>query len=1205
MPDLTEVTGTIPASTARRRAEEILRDKMESDSQNSLAFVLDRWSDFGRDLGFDAALSNLQPDPGFELDDERMKALTEGIDTDLIPLFARAHSDEHAFLIRGQLLEQQARREEIARMGARGTALSLLAGITDPTSVLAGLATGGLGSAVAAAGRMGRLGSLAARGLITGGAFAGLEYEKSRVNPSIGGVDIARQGVTGAVLGGLGGDEAVAALSRPARFAVVGGAAAGAGAAVDVPAFLSESLSGRDVVYNMALNFGLNGVMAAIPGAQARPETALRRGMAEAGARVKARIEREDAVASGATITEKGGKHFSSIDERAGSEADIASIQARMTDDPVGAMEDLADLATIGKITIEAEPRPTKAAVPTESLGAATAAEVSANAARQTETPDFEIGDFQTDGIFDERWSAMKIKGAGFSIRIDPGHLPGTNESARVRLAANLIFGDNLPKWDGSPSREAGLPWVERTAGASTAEYFNTFDAAYGSHKKNARAAGKKPMSVAEFDTAVTRASRRFTDTSVLDPDVKKAADAFRALHKKGYELARRHNAEGFDNFEHDPNHASRVYDREAVAAAVRAHGASEVVRLFSEAVQRHNPDVPGNVARRVAEAIVKRAALASHRQGFADLMDITGAAGRDRLVESLSELGLPASAIDEIAGHVFQSKDPAGRSAVARRRIGLDETHEITTRAGRLALEDLLENSSQVLALRYARATAGAAALARIYERLTPVASGDAPARRPPSTPAALRKILEDEASTLLGVETGQLDQARLTRDLDIVEAGLRLVAGEPLWENTRFDTALRVIRNMNVGKLLSGAGTAIQNFGEFFQVLSENGPAAVARQFPDVVASFFNRDADGNIATPLLRDLEHWTGLGTDFTTRRVLSHADPSYEVGQIKTGPVERFSARFARIGTSIGGLAHAQTALERIAAASIAQKWWDAARSGSLKLSEKRLASMGLTADEASRILPQLREHGEKLRGMFGPRLGSLNLHKWASAEDASLFLDALTKTARRQVLKPGASDLPLWMHSGTARVFTQLRTFALGAWVNKALYGLKMNDVTAYTAFAMEAVGASILYGLRTYLDSAGKPDRERYLRERLAPKAILAAGISRSAWASVLPMGFDTVWSDLLGHEPVFSPARSTGLQGGLFEGTATGNWVQGVGRSIKSSRALFDRNYTFSKRDARALRDALWAPRVTGIYNVLDQLMSRLPNKSTADEK
>jgi hypothetical protein len=120
------------------------------------------------------------PQPGYSTyaNPEDWKGLTEGIAPEYHNEFLDAASPAHAQYIRGRLLEKQNDLQTLADMGTLGTVGRLAYGVTEPTALIAGLLSGGVGMGTKA----GTLVKTLTGAAVGGGTMAGVEKLRQSVN---------------------------------------------------------------------------------------------------------------------------------------------------------------------------------------------------------------------------------------------------------------------------------------------------------------------------------------------------------------------------------------------------------------------------------------------------------------------------------------------------------------------------------------------------------------------------------------------------------------------------------------------------------------------------------------------------------------------------------------------------------------------------------------------------------------------------------------------------------------------------------------------------------------------------------------------------------------------------------------------------------------------------------------------------------------
>lgn len=155
-------------------------------------------------------------DPDFELTDDLVKQLGEGLDDDMIPRLGQAVSFEHAQVIRDQLLDVQERRQRLASLGWGGAALRMGAAMFDPVAMA--VAAGGFwaGGAAVYGANLTRAQRFMRAGMLAAGTEGAIESYLASQDPDRGVRDVMWTGLGSFALGGVGGMWAGTALQRAA-----------------------------------------------------------------------------------------------------------------------------------------------------------------------------------------------------------------------------------------------------------------------------------------------------------------------------------------------------------------------------------------------------------------------------------------------------------------------------------------------------------------------------------------------------------------------------------------------------------------------------------------------------------------------------------------------------------------------------------------------------------------------------------------------------------------------------------------------------------------------------------------------------------------------------------------------------------------------------------------------------------------------------
>ncbi|MBZ9693565.1 MULTISPECIES: hypothetical protein [unclassified Mesorhizobium] len=119
---------------------------------------------------------------------------------------------------------------------------------------------------------------------------------------------------------------------------------------------------------------------------------------------------------------------------------------------------------------------------------------------------------------------------------------------------------------------------------------------------------------------------------------------------------------------------------------------------------------------------------------------------------------------------------------------------------------------------------------------------------------------------------------------------------------------------------------------------------------------------------------------------------------------------------------------------------------------------RNLASSGIDADLAGRIVKQYAEYGDEQNGILFAKAGD-----WADQEARDAFRTAVVREVDRIIVTPG-QDKPLWMSTELGKTVGQFKSFAVSSMQKTMLAGLQQRD-----AATLNGVLLSLGLGAMTY----------------------------------------------------------------------------------------------------------------------------------------
>jgi len=1082
--------------------------------------------------------------------------LTKGIDQRYWHNFAGAASRKHAEIIREQLIGTQESRRLLADAGWQGSALRIAANIFDPVQVAGAMATGGL-SYVGTGSRVAKMVRL---GLVGGAVQGGLEAYRYTQDD-----DATIAGVLSAAAGGAGlevGQFATAGQGFVKRF--LGGAAGAAAgpAVVDVGRMAVGDTSLNELLYTAALNAAVGGGVTA----------ALGRKMAK-------QIELESLLEVGADgrvrFSDKAKAYFAELDEA------NTTLSADAMHNPADILDEPSPIAE------SAEP-----STNIRTIGAASQAQLTKGPTDLDLSPAANGSKSVTPRIL------------GIPLRFGMAYRLGQSALSVVRDASAMLAEDVLYRESPSgrvvPNSLSASEWKRRTINQDLAEWESVASKSFADWRK---ANGKPAVDPtgrtnSEFFEEVGKAVRRERGTYTNDPHVNAVADQFRNLMLIVGERAQRHNVKGFRDLDINDIKAdtyfTRLYNRPKIDRFIDEHGKDAMVDVVAQSLVKGTPNLNPAMARDLAENALDRI-LRIDDAAAADIKMFLDDTAAVEAVLNNPQYGLNRQQIDDIL-YKIGKKDDAGKSPRVRRRMTIDETHNgtVTDKAGRsvnYAIEDFLENNAGTVLQTYIHQVNGLSATAEFHRAL-----GDAYGKTINNF-EDVRQAANSQARKI-DPDWNNAKQNRLDDELAALEVLYKSAAGIPLNGNNKFYASLRTLRDANFLASMGQVGFA--QIAETGVSLSEAGLGNMIRSMPEL-GKMIGLVKSGQAPTELMEELSSLIAIGNKALTDKVYARF-AEYDVGADVVGAFgtvgDNALSKAKRTINFANGMYQIMRMQQLTAAAAMVNKWHRYGMSGRLPIA-KRLASMGLTEAQATKILSQIKKHATFDTGFLGERVRKINIENW-DKDAAASFLTAMHKWTNRVIQENDIGQMGMWMTHPLAKVFLQFRSYALVAWEKQLLYGVAMHDAAAYRGFATTTLFGALSYMAMTYYNAASLrgEERQKFLESRLNTKQLAAAAFQRSGWSSILPIAGD-VGLKGMDMDPVFSNARTTGVEFDPLLGNPTFSAIRSIYEIPAAITAPFNPYNDITKADFNALRKLMPFQNTIGIKQALDVMGGALPDQ------
>ena len=1232
-----------------------------------------------------AMRSGYEFNPSFSLTEKMIDERAQGIDDDLLPLYAAAGSVEQLDAMYAQNLARMDRRRILQNAGLTGVVAGILSELTDPLSFAASALTGGSSLAVNAT-RGARALNAARAGLTGAVAIGSVEAYRASQNPQVGTADVATSTASGALMG--------AALGAAGPVGIVARMGIGATASASPVAIASAFRDDQDAK-DVAINAGAAFLLGAFGGAMS---ASTREAITPAITRLSKDVEFSEI--NHASLTPKGKNYYAeqyhAADLNARAAAALHAIAPHATEEqavinavaaktvatePVHlaatATRTSRDMATaelsswileraqsydgtalapkgnrdaaLKKVsadlrngnapesildnarellgpTLDRETgetlRPGDPDWPRTgtlldffdkldtdfedapaSVGAATQAEIT-RASPYGNNYDIELRpeDFKTAAV------ATDSKRTGMHLN-DMGSMVSNSQIPTARKIGNMIFGDHLPKEDGSTLYTADW-FVSDRRRSLMGRFTRVIDQSY----REMRKAGLS-VDDATLNRQVFVAVIKGIPADTPEP-IARAARAASTHFAELLEVMRRHGVRGALDVPNDPNYMPHHWLRHELDRNVAKHGEQYVIDLLATAIAPEYPDLTPKHHEAFARYIVKNAGTprkpefiaANAFDNIADNMREAGYSaefiadtearlqrrtpqGRDRERLSVLQQTSDTGSREAIRDSLETLSPDSGNASNLKFRIQLDETVQATMPDGTtLSVLDLLETDPRAIMHTYSTRAYGNSALAQVFKHSENPAGPVAPVV---SLGDLLHRLREEAKIAGRSAE----EEGNILR----IEAGLKNILGVPT-EDLSSPTRQRVARALNTSKvlmaakMLSGISTGIQNFTEVLSAIPALGTKAVFQAIP---ALWEMRKAalDGTLTHHDLALAEYLTGAGADFA-----AHATNGRPHGPSVTNTdrflsyIEPKAAKLGNIASHVSGMQLGNEVGEKFIGAAQISRWGNWATSGK-RPPKWALKTTTLKPEMVDRILAQIRKHATNdANPETGIRQKNLNWFEWDDTEAASAFRDSIAIESRRLFVRGNKNELQKWMGTAVGSTIVQFRTFRFQAFRAKLAYGLSAKDTLHGATMLLNMGFAAAAYMLTSYAKSLLLPASERqdYLDRFLSPKAIGLASISQASWSSMLPPAVDAT-ATTLGFDPVFSFTRTSGITGRLPAGIdsfplgAQASDLFTAGASL--SRALTNSDPTVSEPVLKHVQKAL-VPRVLEQTRFLDMI-------------
>jgi len=683
-----------------------------------------------------------------------------------------------------------------------------------------------------------------------------------------------------------------------------------------------------------------------------------------------------------------------------------------------------------------------------------------------------------------------------------------------------------------------------------------------------------------EFFNEVGKAIRRDAGTYTDDVNVNAVAEHVRALQNKLREFGREKGLKGFEDLAENPQYLMRRANHKRIDEMVAQHSEPALRRVVAGAIRALADDIPLEDVQQIAAGYLR--ALRQSRFDASTLARVFDADQSEVLRDLLTATtDMTPEAINRAVGAVAREAPNAGKIQRAKTRLHVDETYQDPVTG--IRFEDLFESNAEHLFTSYTRQLLGAGHMEDFLRGFGEVADGQVP---------RFETLIQNIRNT--AAEYG-ISRSQLNEDIARAETLYKAAMGLPLGTDNRIGHGLRLLRDYNFIRVMNQVGFA--QLAEIGNILGQGGFRAMVQSMPGL-KSIWSRARDGSLSDELLDEIEVIWGLGTDRLRQSFTNRMDDYGSFETRAVGQVENALDHGRAVTADISLMAPINMALQRMAGRTAVQRFMNMA-GGNKPMSKRRLATLGLTPEDADAIFKQMNKHVKFSEGMLGRKVRRINIDKWDDQDAAQKFITGIDKWTRRIIQENDPGMMQMWMTKDMGKTLIQFRTFMIGAWTKQTLYGMHVRDFDQFQAWAASLFFGGMAYMAQTQINSIGRSDAAEYREKRLSAYEIGKASFQRASFSTFVPAAVDII-ATLPGYEPVFAYGRSTGLASGAILGNPTldlldKTWKAGQGgfNAIRS-----DRNY--SQQDFRAATSIGPFQNAMIIRNGLNAISGDLPRFS-----
>jgi len=764
----------------------------------------------------------------------------------------------------------------------------------------------------------------------------------------------------------------------------------------------------------------------------------------------------------------------------------------------------------------------------------------------------------------------------------------------------------------GNPRGDTAVEWKQRTSYQTMYPYMNYHDVALRSFKElNKDVSFKNTLEIEEKFNSLLSDLKEFPEkyqfsnevTQEMKTLVKYADDAF----NNTLDITAQTGREGWEEVARTrkPNYVPHVHSSTKLNQAVNSYGEKQVKEVYANALKAMKGDLGDKTFNKLIDSMYTKILSPKFHGQEADLAKVFQGTSPKAIREFLEELDLTENQIEAIMNKIQKgSGNTLDRNANRRLPFDLNARIDLkniqTGKIESVSVKDFTDRNLTRLLRMYNGQVLGAAAMARFGNFKTNKEARD-----------FIEQIKSDAKNF------PQYDKH--LRDIENIEVVMASISGRqsPLERggdpNGFMRRMARLVQDYNFLRLFGQVGFA--QGAELYAGVSEIGFKTFLKANP-AFSDIMDKLRAGKIKfdDPVLEELRsQGIPVGLDKFMHTPTGRFDNELDIPLGTSGGtldnVELLSGKAKRFVADVSFLNPMTMYTQIIVGRGMALKISDIVndyvkRFNTTKIYDKlskgdqvRFKSLGWREDEFNRIADQIKKHSVYKDGKYQ----SIGLEDW-SPEARANYNVGMQRFIDRIVQRNDVGVLNSFFSTDYTRIISQFRTFTLGSYTKQLMNRLYVlsetrgKDFHTYSAFIASMVGAAQFYAVQTYINSFGRDDRNKYLKERLSTENLAKVGFMRSSWSSLIPAAVDTAMMPFMEKLP-FSYGRNTELASNFINGIPTFNLMNtALDTSRNLTKLAFDGDYQPSKRDVQKFTSLIVLQNALLIKNINNMIVDDL---------